>query len=225
MRKYIDLFEDASHIMEYLNSISIEKRSVIIEDDLSVSLKGSIKFKNRLKGKKLEELPIKFNTIHGEFNVMDIGLKTLKNCPDVVIGNFDCSYNNDLTSLEGGPKKVEGGYYVSNTGIEDFQGMPNSVQGIFVSECRRLQSLKGVPTYLNYIGDFSKCPSLSVWEIRYLLFTYPIEEQSAPGTGMNRLVHIHNTELRELFNNFRALSQKEREDDILEVLEKLKNFK
>lgn len=76
-------------------------------------------------------------------------LKTLKGCPQEISGSFKIKWLYDLTSLEGGPKKV--GVFVKGIAY-------------LCEACQKLQSIKGVPTHI--IGNFvcASCTSLKNFE-------------------------------------------------------------
>ena len=60
-----------------------------------------------LGGEEFKELPYKFGTVMGDFEInKNKNLISLKNCPDYVGGYFSCSRNPKLGSLEGCPKEV-----------------------------------------------------------------------------------------------------------------------
>ena len=65
-----------------------------------------------LRYQKFEELPYKFGTVNGNFDVDNCkNLISLKNCPDYVHNSFSCSKCTRLDSLEGCPKEVKGNFY------------------------------------------------------------------------------------------------------------------
>ena len=65
-----------------------------------------------LTKKDFKELPYKFGTITGFFDIgNNPNLTSLKNCPDFVKGSFSCSLCPQLDSLEGCPKRVGGDFY------------------------------------------------------------------------------------------------------------------
>ena len=65
-----------------------------------------------LRDKNFEELPYKFGTITGYFDIgNNPNLTSLKNCPDFVKGSFSCSLCPQIDSLEGCPKEVGGDFY------------------------------------------------------------------------------------------------------------------
>jgi hypothetical protein len=98
--KEYDLFEDA-----------------IINKDLTIDIPASSNLAVDLNKKGLEELPefIQFRKVYGGFNISQNKLKSLRGCPTHVFetenlkGSFKC-FDNNLSSLEGGPKKIDGVY-------------------------------------------------------------------------------------------------------------------
>ena len=68
-----------------------------------------------LKDKDFKELPYKFGTVTGWFDIgNNSNLTSLKNCPNKVEGYFSCIKCSKLESLEGYPKEVEGNFYCYN---------------------------------------------------------------------------------------------------------------
>ena len=62
--------------------------------------------------KDFKELPYKFGTVTGYFNIGDNkNLISLKNCPDYVGNSFGCDRCSKLDSLKGCPKEVGGEFY------------------------------------------------------------------------------------------------------------------
>jgi hypothetical protein len=76
-------------------------KNYTINQDLSVDANGSVV----LYGKKLQEFPVIFGKISGNFNCSTNYLTTLKGAPREVGGDFYCRGNN-LTSLRGSPREV-----------------------------------------------------------------------------------------------------------------------
>ena len=80
----------------------------------TINSKGEIDvdWRVNLRNKEFEELPYKFGTITGYFDIgNNPNLTSLKNCPDFVKGSFSCSLCPQLDSLEGCPKRVGGTFY------------------------------------------------------------------------------------------------------------------
>ena len=82
----------------------------------TINSKGEIDvdWRVNLRDKNFEELPYKFGTITGYFDIgSNPNLTSLKNCPDFVKGAFSCSLCPQLDSLEGCPKEVGGDFWGS----------------------------------------------------------------------------------------------------------------
>ena len=80
----------------------------------TINSKGEIDVSRSVDLSKMDfkELPYKFGTVNGYFDVGENDkLTSLKNCPDKVEGYFSCSFGEVLDSLEGCPKEVGGNFY------------------------------------------------------------------------------------------------------------------
>ena len=65
-----------------------------------------------LTNKYFKELPYKFGKVNKLFSLSGCkNLISLKNCPNIVTGNFSCSSCSQLDSLEGCPTKVGGDFF------------------------------------------------------------------------------------------------------------------
>ena len=71
-------------------------------------------------------------------------LTTLEGAPKKVGGNFWCNYNR-LTTLEGSPEKVGGEFSCSNNRLTTLGGAPETVGGYFSCENNQLTTLEGAP--------------------------------------------------------------------------------
>ena len=81
----------------------------------------------------LEEIPITFGKVGGDFICASNNLTSLNGCPIKVGGYFDCS-DNDLTSLKGCPTEVGRGFDCSHDNLTSLEGCPIKVDGDF--DCR-----------------------------------------------------------------------------------------
>jgi hypothetical protein len=112
-----------------------------INDDGTVDVDGDV----NLTYEGLTEIPVKFGVVKGDFNVSSNNLLSLKNCPQVVTGQFACANNSQLTSLKWGPKSATD-YFCYACDLKSLEGAPNKVSGIFnCSYNANLTSLKGGP--------------------------------------------------------------------------------
>ena len=84
-------------------------------------------------------------------------LESLENCPQILRGAFNCSYNRKLKSLEGGPTEVRDSYDCSNCNLESLEGAPKKVGYTFSCNGNDLKSLEGGPEsvekYYNCFGN------------------------------------------------------------------------
>lgn len=120
-----------------------------IQDDLTVDVANSVYLFGEgnpliYDFNRLEDLPVQFGVVQGEFWISDNNLKTLKGCPRNVEGAFIC-YNNNLTSLEGAPEIVKGKFDCSYNQLTSLAGAPRSVEGTFDCSYNKLTSLNGAP--------------------------------------------------------------------------------
>ena len=81
----------------------------------------------------MEEIPITFGKVGGDFICASNNLTSLNGCPIKVGGYFDCS-DNDLTSLKGCPTEVGRGFDCSHDNLTSLEGCPIKVDGDF--DCR-----------------------------------------------------------------------------------------
>lgn len=107
---------------------------------------------------------INFNICEGHFTIQRLGLTTLRGCPKIVYGNFNCNDNN-LTTLDFFPECV-GKYWMDGTPMLQYS---DSCNGAWI-HCsnNNLESLKGIPA--NYRGSifaddnnimtFEGCPEI-----------------------------------------------------------------
>lgn len=111
------MLETRKEIEDWLNKYEI--KNYIINDDLTVDVDGSINLSSvkfiPLKSSSgqiqkiemiydkrflLDEIQVQFNICTKDFVCKTNALKSLKGCPRIVKGNFDCSKNKILISLE-----------------------------------------------------------------------------------------------------------------------------
>ena len=96
-------------IEAWCEEMGIENYTINSQGEIDVD--GSVE----LSRTNLKELPYKFGTVTGYFNIGDNrNLTSLKNCPNKVNKYFRCSYCPKLESLEGCPKVVSEIFYCSD---------------------------------------------------------------------------------------------------------------
>ena len=90
--------------------------------------------------------------IEGDFICCHEGLKDFKEVRFGVVTRYFYCGHNYLTSLEGAPKKVVGGFDCSNSQLISLEGAPQEVGGDFDCSYNKLTSLEGTPQEVG--GDF-----------------------------------------------------------------------
>ena len=99
--------------------------------------------------------------VYGYFDCSKNNLTSLEGAPRRVGSKFDCS-DNQLTSLEGAPQKVGENFSCSNNQLESLEGAPQEVGGSFLCSSNQLTTLKGSPqvVYGTFDCDSNKLTSL-----------------------------------------------------------------
>jgi hypothetical protein len=92
-----------------------------IQDDGTVDVQWSVYMPD-----ELEEIPIKFGTVTGDFVAEEKGLKTLHNMPKLVTGDCELA-GNKLTTLLGAPLEVGGNFFVNRNPLVSLDGFPQKV--------------------------------------------------------------------------------------------------
>ena len=92
-----------------------------IQDDGTVDVQWNIYMFG-----ELEEIPIKFGIVTGDFVAEEKGLKTLHNMPKIVTGDCELA-GNKLTTLLGAPEEVGGNFHVNRNPLVSLEGFPQKV--------------------------------------------------------------------------------------------------
>lgn len=95
-----------------------------INDDMSIDVYDDV----HITGYGLEELPLTFNYISGDFSCADNHLTTLKGCPIKVAGVFSCA-NNKLISLKYSPIEVGNNFNCSMNKLTSLKYAASNVDG------------------------------------------------------------------------------------------------
>jgi hypothetical protein len=116
-------FQDEDYIKKWLSEYcsfgSSDYQIVKINNLIVVNVFGSV-FINK---KNLYMLPIKFNTVVGNFNCANNELTSLRGCPEIVHGYFDCT-GNKLKTLEFCPKIIDEDFFSSRNMLKSLNFLP-----------------------------------------------------------------------------------------------------
>ena len=153
--EYTEAFDEEN---EFIKSSKILKIFNVSLEEIS-SKTISSEEKNKVLQKNLTkdiESRIVGDVIKGDVDIMNKNLKKITDILDFskieVTGNFLC-YDNQLTTLEGAPRRVGMGFYCNNNQLTSLEGAPqeigffttNSRGGTFNCSNNKLTSLKGAP--------------------------------------------------------------------------------
>jgi hypothetical protein len=139
--RYHELFEDQTEIEELLKEYFKITGTPTINPDGTVDITGDCSLKS---DKKVNQLPVKFGKVSGNFDCSHNQLTSLVGAPQSVGGYFDCGYNK-LTSLIGAPQSVGGYFSCHRNQLTSLVGSPQSVGGYFSCYFNQLTSLEGAP--------------------------------------------------------------------------------
>ena len=90
------------------------------------------------------KLKIRFGKVGGCFDCTDNNLTTLEGAPKKVGGDFKCN-DNELISLEGAPNEVGGYFDCDYNELTTLGGAPQKVSGGFYCRNNNLTTLEGAP--------------------------------------------------------------------------------
>ena len=109
------------------DNVSI-KGEYVINDDMTVDVKGDVGIKNM----SIKKIEVEFNEVSGDFNCYECkSLTSLEGAPKTVGGNFSCGYCTSLTTLEGAPKTMDGYFSCYDcTSLKSLEGIPMKIEGI-----------------------------------------------------------------------------------------------
>ena len=192
--KFIKLYESFTDIDSICKKYDIYNYT--INKDGTVDVDGDVD----LNSSRLIKLPLKFGKVSGYFNCYDNQLTTLEGGPQSVGGYFCCSHNK-LISLEGGPQSVGGYFDCMINRLITLEGCPQSVGGYFNCSFNYLKDFYGFPEFFDgfvYFGSNPVSEILYLFEDRLgkvidLLNEYGVIQQDGKVVILDRLEEVFYT--------------------------------
>lgn len=132
-------------IIKCIEELGLDLKLATINEDGSVDYRADV----NLNDCNLEELPIKFGKIDGDFTCSNNHLKTLKNAPHTIAGDFTCT-KNQLSNLKYGPTNVGRGYYCGFNNLVSLEGAPKIAKGNFDCTHNNLITLEHGPEIVGW---------------------------------------------------------------------------
>lgn len=148
------LNESRNSFLDWLESNTIIRGKYKMNDNDEIDIIGSI----RIDDSRISKFPVKFGKISGDFDCSyNSSLRTLEYGPSYVGGNFNCSNCQRLESLEYAP------YYVGKdfictycNSLRSLRGLPKQIEGkTIIENCRNLRDMNESRRYEYYEGGYS----------------------------------------------------------------------
>jgi hypothetical protein len=161
--KHLKLFENFNNIDSICKKFGITNYT--INSDGLVDVNGDVD----LSSESLTKLPLKFGKVTGYFDCYDNQLTTLEGGPKEVGGNFNCR-DNKLATLEGSPREVGGDFYCNNNNLTSLEGGPREVGGGFYCGDNPIYSIyKLFPNHKSYMDslDYSYLRGTDIVKSRF----------------------------------------------------------
>ena len=162
-----DDFYDTEHnkkvVEDWIKDNYITYGKLTITDDFIVNCTGDVSVEN-INIDSLTNGLFRWGDIRGNFNCEECeNLTSLEGAPKKVGGSFYCSDCVKLKTLEGSPVYVGGNFYCSCCEkLISLEGAPKKVgAGLYCNGCINLKSLKGAPKKVGYVFDCSQCGNLT----------------------------------------------------------------
>jgi hypothetical protein len=132
--------------------VDFARTRIEITEEFKVNINDDVD----ISAQGIYSLPFKFGVIDGNFICSNNNLTSMNNFPDRVNGRLECS-ENDIHDTSGCTKHIEGSLYLDRNSIEQLNCYNTKVYGNFYCYQNRLIDLVGCP---NKIGgqrfDFSR---------------------------------------------------------------------
>lgn len=111
--------------------LNIQLERILSNGTLNKDGRWDIKGDVFLQHQDLNEIPVKFGKVTGDFYVNNNNLTTLENGPTYVGGNYDCSYNN-LKNLKYIPTELHKKVNIRHNDITTLEWFPTLIKGFLL---------------------------------------------------------------------------------------------
>ena len=135
-----ELHDPKVAIYDWLKKYNI--KNYTLNDRGEIDVDGDVKLCYR----NITEIPpfIRFGVVKGDFYCYNNNLTSLEGAPKKVGGVFAC-HDNELTSLKGSPREVKGDFTCYYNQLTSLEGAPEVVGGSFYCYSSNLTSPEGAP--------------------------------------------------------------------------------
>ena len=160
-------------ITKWLRKYEIKKFTIL--KDNSVNVHEDVRLSNKLAN--LLKLPLNFNIVEGDFDISDNELTSLEGSPKKVTGSF-MAHKNEIFSLKGGPKEVGASFIILHNNISSLEHSPTLVKEDFICSHNPLKSLDGLNNILGYVFTEVYIPNIKCQKYDYkgiTTYKYPAD--------------------------------------------------
>ena len=134
------------YLVDLLKSLHIN--NYYINDNGTIDIDGDVD----LSYGNHNKIPLRFGIVTGSFDFSNNQLTSLEGCPRKIGGSFDCSFNL-LINLIGGPETVESDYICSDNRLETLDGLAIDIGDDLACECNKLIEID----YIKVVGGDLYC--------------------------------------------------------------------
>jgi hypothetical protein len=171
--KPIVALTNVDEITRWLRKHEIKKFTIL--KDNSVNVHEDVRLPNKLAN--LLKLPLNFNVVEGDFDISDNELTSLEGSPKKVTGSF-MAHKNEIFSLRGGPKEVGESFIILHNNITSLEYSPTLVKEDFICSHNPLKELDGLNNVLGYIFTEVYIPNIKCQKYDYkgvTTYKYPAD--------------------------------------------------
>ena len=171
--KPIVALTNVDEISSWLKKHEIRKFTIL--KDNSVNVHGDVRLGDKLAN--LLKLPLNFNIIEGDFDIGDNELTSLEGSPKKVTGSF-MAHKNEIFSLKGGPKEVGGSFVILHNNVTSLEHSPSLVKEDFICSHNPLKELDGINNVIGYVFTEVYIPNIKCQKYIYkgvTTYKYPAD--------------------------------------------------
>jgi len=152
----INEIESTEHvtIKKLFRKYFITSDKLTVDSNGLVSCNDSVDLKNDIM---VNNLPVKFLHVDGDFLCNNNKLISLEGSPQIVGGGFYCN-NDQLTSLKGGPRSVGGIYICGQNPLVTLEGLPDHIsERLYITYSPTLPLMRSlIASNIHLYGDSSE---------------------------------------------------------------------
>lgn len=199
--------KNKKEIASWLQKHNVANYTIL--DNLKIDVDGNVRLE------LIQEIPVQFNIVTGDFNLHFPNLNDLEGCPNFVGGNFN-AFNAGLKTLIGSPKKVLGTYDIAANSLMSLKNCPQYIGGDFKCFDNRIEFTDVLPKFIkgNLLMQNSRIKHLELTDFAKIELG-----------GMLIISRLTKKESGEYYNpHFKNLSEFYKNDELILNLKQIKSL-